>query len=67
MIFTKVDVGSTRIIKRFLLFPIKINSEKRWFGTYKIFQTYVDTLDIYLQVRTKWRNIAWVDDESNTN
>ena len=59
--------GDTRVVKRFLLFPLRIDNEIRWLETARIVQEYMATtcfdpdghsFDCY-----KWRNIGWIKDD----
>ncbi len=59
--------GETRIIKKFLFFPLRINNETRWLEWVKIYQKLelIDAGDmIGAYWRLEWRNELFIQEEN---
>lgn len=57
-------IGDSRVLKKFLLFPRKINNEYRWFETVYIEQIYMVinyTIDGMSFQRDDWHDTNWLN------
>ena len=52
--------GDTRVIEKFLLIPLTIDHEMRWFARVKIKQVYSEAFN-YDDIGSFWEDVAWVD------
>lgn len=63
------ELGETRLIRKFLLFPKRINDEWRWLERALIYQKYISRRALIPEVRHPiyikcWRDSSWADNES---
>jgi hypothetical protein len=63
------NIGDTRVVKRFLLFPKEIDGEYRWLEVSRIEQRYErDYISVGLGMGSycRWQDSAWVIMESES-
>ena len=61
MHWIKGNVGDTRIVTRFLVFPKTINNEIRWLEKARIKQEFRKVYDDGIYEFFDWVNVAFVD------
>jgi len=62
MRWIKPEIGSTRIVKKFLIFPKTINEDTRWLETVYYRQAYVYDTRACQGDNLWWADMEWVDD-----
>ena len=54
------EIGDTRVIRKFLFFPLKLNYDWRWLEYANIKQEFV-WYDAYYDRHPVWENVKFVD------
>ena len=61
MRWTKTEIGSTRIVKKFLIFPKTINEDTRWLEKVYYRQNYIYDTRACQGDDLRWEDMEWID------
>lgn len=62
---TRPDVGSERVVSRFLFFPLCLNGEYRWLEFAQVLQVWAEDYYNHPYPIFKWCAVSWVEREAH--